>query len=86
MRFLELHPYENADLAGGKVLVFDCPCGDGSRIRLPVGATELMTDQKKQWAYEGSGDHVTLRPSVDLRGGGHRCHFNVTNGEVFQVP
>lgn len=80
MKFLDLHPYPGKDLADGPILIFDCPCLNGSRIRLPIGKWSVWN-----WADDGPNDLVTITPSIDCRPS-HSCHFNITSGEVFQVP
>jgi hypothetical protein len=60
---------------GGKVLVFDCPCGPprcGSRIRVPP-----------QWTVQGELPRVTVHPSLHVPG---HVHFNVTDGAIVFSP
>ncbi len=72
MRLVELNPYTNNDEELGIVLVFDCPCLNGSKVRVPFA----------KWKIENwPGDSVTIRPSVDCRPT-HDCHFTITDGHV----
>jgi hypothetical protein len=68
MKLSELNP----KIESVRVLVFDCPCGGGHKLRIPIGS------EKDQWEMTGKLETLTLRPSIEAG-----CwHGFVTNGEI----
>jgi hypothetical protein len=66
-----------------EVLVFDCPCGQGHRLRVPATRyAEKKKLGKTVWLITGdSAANYTLKPSIDAP-----CwHGCITNGEVSTV-
>lgn len=73
--------------AAVRVLVFDCPCGMGHRLRIPVSATGMpegrdIATGTYVWRRDGewSDDFaaLSLHPSVNA----HCWHGWIKNGEV----
>jgi hypothetical protein len=60
-------------------LAFDCPCMTGHRIMLNL-------DQRRRpaWALMDA-NQLTIRPSIDSRLPGRRCHYWVRHGKIIWV-
>jgi hypothetical protein len=71
LKLAELNP--KIDLQ--KVLVFDCPCGQGHKLRLPMGP------EKTQWTATGDLANLTLTESVEVG-----CwHGFIKKGEIISA-
>lgn len=61
------------------VLSFDCPCGAGHKIRVPIGAQ--LPNRSAGEVWQASGEFpasFTITPSIDAG-----CwHGHVTDGEI----
>lgn len=79
-------PRHQLALVGGserapKWVVFECPCGVGHRIAVP-----LRPGRRSGWAVTVDGKGwPSLRPSIDSEEG-RRCHFWLRNGTVAWAP
>lgn len=64
-----------------KWAVFECPCGVGHRIAVPLSSRRQPT-----WrvVLDGGG-RPSLSPSIDSNDG-RRCHFWVRNGRIEWAP
>lgn len=62
-----------------KWLAFDCPCGRGHRILIP-----LERSKKPHWRL-AEGDRMTLSPSVDAVWRGRRCHYVIRSGKTIWI-
>jgi hypothetical protein len=58
-------------------VVFACPCGHAHLIAL-----NLLPTRCPFWTAEEAKEGLTIRPSVDARWQGRRCHFWLRNGAV----
>jgi hypothetical protein len=58
-------------------VAFECPCGTGHRIMVPLG-------EPPRWTLVRD-DGVSLRPSIDSRTD-YRCHFWLRHGRVHWSP
>lgn len=64
-----------------KWALFECPCGTGHHIALP-----LRMSGRANWQVQVNAHGVpTIRPSVDDRRG-RRCHFWLRDGAVQWAP
>lgn len=70
MRITDLNPQMKAG-----VLILDCPCGGGHKLRVSIGTSDF------QWQMEGGLASCTLSPSIRAQ-----CwHGHIINGEVTTV-
>jgi hypothetical protein len=58
-----------------KWAIFDCPCGAGHRIEVPLDG------KGSGWKLSRSRGRPTLAPSIHVRGGSG-CHFVVDQGTI----
>lgn len=79
----ELIPKRRAILVGelgyAKWLVFDCPCREHHRVML-----NLDDSRSPRWIL-GSGELLTVHPSVDAPSVRGRCHYFVRDGRIAWV-
>lgn len=55
-----------------KVLVCDCPCGGGHKLRIPFGT------EQSEWKCTGQLPNISIKPSILTD-----CwHGFITNGEI----
>jgi hypothetical protein len=79
-------PRHQLALVGGaperpKWAVFECPCGVGHRIAVPLGSRRQPT-----WrVILDDGAQPSLSPSIDSNDG-RRCHFWVRDGRIEWAP
>lgn len=69
------------DAAGGASLMFGCPCGCGELglVAVSTAGQQQLADGRPCWAWNGSRERPTLRPSIQLTVG-CRWHGWLTDG------
>jgi hypothetical protein len=70
-----------SSFGAAKWAVFECPCGTGHRIMVP-----LNHRTGSSWRVSTTAGRPSLRPSVDSLDDGRRCHFWLRDGRVYWSP